>query len=83
MLNQNDDGDINWGHYAIENNWPSTTEKARAKWVYAARGILPYGTYVIVAKTLYVSEQHLLDKLEASFRVIEKAILLENGYEPE
>ncbi len=79
MLNQDDHGNINWGHFALENGWPSTDVKARAKWVLAGRGVIPYGTFVIIKNTLYVSERQYLNKLEREYDVVEKAILEENS----
>lgn len=79
-LNQHDHGDQNWG--TLSTGWPSTTENAYAKWVFANKSnrLIPYGSYVLMESNtkhpyLRVETQELLNKLNENFDIVRRAIV--------
>lgn len=82
-LNQNDHGDMSWGH--LSKGWPSTNVMAEAKWVFANKShVIPYGSYVLMESDtkkpyLRVETQELLNKLNERFNIVLKAIKRETN----
>jgi hypothetical protein len=72
-LNQMDHRNISW--WTASEGWPEERQHARAKYVFAARGILPYGTYVINGDVLRVETPELLKKLNEEFEIVRRAII--------
>lgn len=80
-LNQYEHGDQSW--WTLSQGWPEERHHARAKYILAARGILPYGTYVFGCRgyrgldqeTLRVETPELLKKLNEEFEIVARAII--------
>ena len=60
-LNQCEHGDVSW--WTMSEGWPEERRHARAKYVLACRGVIPYGTYVVYNDVLRVETPELLNKL--------------------
>lgn len=64
-----DDEPGSWGR--MSEGWPSTSERAMDKYVFLNKLThppVPYGSYVIVGKTLRVENKRLLNNLERTFK---------------
>jgi hypothetical protein len=78
-----DDIPGSWGTYS--EGWPSTSEWAVSKWVFANKSkIIPYGSYVLMESStanpyLRVETQELLDKLNENFNIVLRSIVEEQN----
>lgn len=54
----------------LSRGWPVITDFAHSKYVLAARGIIPYGTYVLCDDGLRVETQELMDKLNNDYQLV-------------